>query len=82
MTEHMCLYIINRKSEGVKMDYVQNSIFDKTLHKSPLADRVRPRTLHEYVGQEHIIGNGKILRNIIQSDNVSSMILCGSPWGW
>lgn len=61
------------------MDYVQNSIFDKTLQKAPLADRVRPRTLEEYVGQEHIIGNGKVLRNIIQSDNVCSMILWGPP---
>ena len=61
------------------MDYVQNSIFDKMLQKAPLADRVRPRTLEEYVGQEHIIGNGKVLRNIIQSDNVSSMILWGPP---
>jgi len=61
------------------MDFIQNSIFDNVIHKSPLADRVRPRTLEEYVGQEHIIGNGKVLRNIIQSDNISSMILWGPP---
>jgi putative ATPase len=61
------------------MDFIQDSMFEKTTPKAPLAERVRPRNLQEYVGQEHIIGNGKVLRNIIQSDNISSMILWGPP---
>jgi putative ATPase len=61
------------------MEYIQNSIFEKRLYSSPLADRVRPRNLEEYVGQEHILGPGKVLRGLIESDNVPSMILWGPP---
>ncbi|HTK06928.1 MAG TPA: replication-associated recombination protein A [Ktedonobacteraceae bacterium] len=45
----------------------------------PLAARMRPRTLDEIVGQEHLIGPGKLLRRIIESDKVTSMILWGPP---
>lgn len=45
----------------------------------PLAARVRPSSLEEYVGQEHLLGKGKILSNLIESDSVSSMILWGPP---
>ena len=38
--------------------------------KTPLADRIRPKTLDEVVGQKHLIGEGKILRNIIENDEV------------
>lgn len=47
--------------------------------KSPLADRMRPETLEEYVGQQHIIGEGKLLRNAIESDNLPSMVFWGPP---
>ncbi len=46
---------------------------------APLAARMRPRTLVEYVGQAHIIGPGHILRGAIENDNVPSMILWGPP---
>ena len=46
---------------------------------APLAARMRPRTLAEYVGQAHIIGPGHILRGAIENDNVPSMILWGPP---
>lgn len=46
---------------------------------TPLADRVRPSKLDEYVGQEHILGSGKILRQQIEADTVTSMILWGPP---
>lgn len=42
--------------------------------KTPLADRIRPKTLDEVVGQKHLIGEGKILRNIIENDEVPNMI--------
>jgi len=45
----------------------------------PLADRMRPRTLEEYVGQEHILGPGKPLRAQIESGHLSSLILWGPP---
>ena len=45
----------------------------------PLAFRMSPRTLDEYVGQKHIIGEGKLLRRIIEADRLSSIILFGPP---
>lgn len=44
-----------------------------------LADRMRPRTLDEYLGQEHIVGPGKLLRRAIEADQVSSILLYGPP---
>ncbi|WP_026884765.1 replication-associated recombination protein A [Clostridium akagii] len=61
------------------MDFMQNSMFDKLAYKSPLADRVRPRSLDEYVGQEEILGKGKLLRNLIETDTLTSMIFWGPP---
>ena len=53
---------------------------NKSLEKmSPLADRIRPKTLEEYVGQEHIIGKGKLLYRAISADKISSIILYGPP---
>lgn len=65
--------------EGERMNFMQNSMFDNVKISSPLADRVRPRNLEEYAGQEHLLGQGKILRQLIDSDNVSSMIFWGPP---
>ena len=45
----------------------------------PLADRMRPRTLDEYIGQEHVVGPGKPLRRAIEADNIHSMVLWGPP---
>ncbi|MBM3795414.1 MAG: replication-associated recombination protein A [Acidobacteria bacterium] len=45
----------------------------------PLAERLRPRTLEEYAGQEHILGPGKPLRRQIEKDQITSMILWGPP---
>ena len=56
----------------------QESLFDEVKYE-PLAYRMRPRNLSEFVGQEHLIGNGKILKKMIESDNVSSMIFWGPP---
>ena len=51
----------------------------KPSGREPLAARMRPRSLDEYVGQEHILGPGRILRRAIESDRVSSIILWGPP---
>ena len=45
----------------------------------PLAARLRPRTLDEFAGQKHLLGEGKVLRRIIESDKVGSMIFWGPP---
>ena len=45
----------------------------------PLADRMRPRTLDEYVGQEHLIGPGKPLRTQVDRDDTGSLIFWGPP---
>ncbi|MDZ4385254.1 MAG: replication-associated recombination protein A, partial [Candidatus Moranbacteria bacterium] len=51
---------------------------EKIIQK-PLADRMRPENLEEFVGQENIVGTGKILRKIIESDQIPSMIFWGPP---
>ncbi|MFG6357551.1 MAG: replication-associated recombination protein A [Acetatifactor sp.] len=45
----------------------------------PLADRLRPATLEEYVGQQHLLGPGKILRQLLERDQIPSMIFWGPP---
>ena len=45
----------------------------------PLAERLRPKTLDEYIGQEHLVGEGAVLRNMIESGHISSFILGGPP---
>lgn len=60
------------------MNYMQGSLFEQS-HRTPLADRVRPRNLDEYVGQDHILGKGKALRCLIESDSITSMIFWGPP---
>lgn len=47
--------------------------------KAPLADRMRPRVLGEFVGQEHILGPGKLLRRAIEADRITSLIFYGPP---
>ena len=45
----------------------------------PLAARLRPRSLEEFAGQKHLLGEGKVLRRLIESDQISSMIFWGPP---
>ncbi len=47
--------------------------------EAPLAERMRPRNLDEVVGQEHLVGKGKVLREMIEKDQLSSLILWGPP---
>ncbi len=56
----------------------QETFFENEISR-PLAARLRPRTLEEYCGQKHLLGEGKVLRRLIESDNVSSMIFWGPP---
>ena len=54
------------------------TLFENNLSQ-PLAARLRPQTLEEYVGQTHLLGRGKVLRRLIESDQISSMIFWGPP---
>ena len=56
----------------------QGGLFAQAVYQ-PLAERVRPRTLDDFVGQEHLLGQGKILRRLIESDRITSMIFWGPP---
>lgn len=49
------------------------------MENKPLAERMRPKTLDDYIGQKHLVGPGKVLRKMIESGNVSSFILWGPP---
>lgn len=52
---------------------------EKNEFKKPLAERMRPQSLGDFVGQKHIVGEGKILRKIIEGDMIPSMIFWGPP---
>ena len=56
----------------------QMTLFGNNRTMTPLASRVRPDTLDEFVGQEHLLGKGKILRQLIEQDHISSMIFWGT----
>ncbi len=56
----------------------QMTLFDNMIPQ-PLAAKMRPRTLEEYVGQKHLLGEGKVLRRLIENDQISSMIFWGPP---
>lgn len=60
------------------MDLEQMTLFENSMPQ-PLAARLRPQSLEEYVGQAHLLGPGKVLRRLIESDQVSSMIFWGPP---
>ncbi len=57
-------------------DHAREQILSRS---APLADRMRPRTLEEFFGQEHILGPGRLLRRAIEADRISSLILYGPP---
>lgn len=57
----------------------QESLFARAEQNEPLAARVRPQSLDQFVSQQHLLGPGKILREIIAKDQVSSMIFWGPP---
>ena len=61
------------------MDLFAHGRRDQIEQESPLANRMRPRTLDDFVGQEHIVGPGRLLRRAIQADQLSSLIFYGPP---
>jgi putative ATPase len=61
------------------MDLFSHAAQERMRQEAPLAARMRPRTLDEFVGQEHIVGPGRLLRRAIQADQLSSLIFYGPP---
>ena len=61
------------------MDLFAHGRLAQIQRESPLANRMRPRTLDEYVGQAHIMGPGRLLRRAIQADQLASLIFFGPP---
>jgi len=61
------------------MDLFEQANQDRMARSAPLAARMRPRTLDEYVGQQHIVGPGRLLRRAIEADQLSSVIFYGPP---
>lgn len=58
----------------------QLSLFTQEINLSaPLASRLRPQTLDDYIGQEHLVGKGKVLRQMLEKDRISSMVFWGPP---
>ena len=58
----------------------QLSLFSEEVNRNaPLASRLRPETLADYIGQEHLVGKGKILKKMLDEDWISSMIFWGPP---
>ena len=70
------------RGRSAKSEPARGSITSHTENAgagAPLAARMRPRTLDEYVGQQHLLGPGKALRKLIESDEIGSIILWGPP---
>jgi len=60
-------------------DLFAHAMQERMQHEGPLAARMRPRTIDEFVGQEHVMGPGRLLRRAIQADQLSSLIFYGPP---
>ncbi len=61
------------------MDLFDTSSAAGPLREAPLAERMRPQTLEEFMGQEHLLGEGKLLRRLIETDQLTSLIFWGPP---
>ncbi len=57
----------------------EETLFSSSVKNEPLASRMRPRNIDEYIGQDHIMGKGRLLRRAIQLDQLSSVIFYGPP---
>ncbi len=69
-----------RAYSGVSLIDLFHDIHEANLKKAqPLAARMRPKSLEDFVGQEHFIGPGKLLRRMLQADRLSSLIFYGPP---
>ena len=63
----------------MRMDLFQSGEEKDKKREAPLADRIRPQSLDEFVGQQHIVGQGRILQKMIKEDKLASLIFWGPP---
>jgi putative ATPase len=63
----------------MNMDMFEKQAEQQQLQQAPLATRMRPNSLNAFVGQEHLIGKGRVLRRAIETDRIPSMIFWGPP---
>ena len=68
-----------KPSAAAGPDMFEQQREQRLSHEAPLAARMRPTTLDEFVGQEHIVGEGHVLRRSIEADQVPSIVLWGPP---
>src|SRR3989304_6303326 len=68
-----------KKSRGRPQDMCSAQGERATERDAPLAARMRPRSFEEFVGQEHLVGEGRVLRRVIDADQLPSIILWGPP---
>src|SRR5512143_3938386 len=61
------------------MDLFDAKTTAEQLREAPRAERIRPQTLEEFMGQEHLLGEGKLLRRLIETDQLTSLIFWGPP---
>ena len=77
------IFIYGRSTDSGRImggtDMEQMTLFDDRGQTAPLASRLRPKRLEDFVGQEHLLGKGKMLRQLIERDQISSMIFWGPP---
>ena len=69
----------NVRGKGRRPDMFEESARTRSEREAPLAARMRPRNFEEFVGQEHLVGEGRMLRRLIESDQVPSRIFWGPP---
>src|SRR6266481_6261020 len=79
LSGHDCLHQKRAVISRVQDLFEEAQEIETTNTAAPLATRMRPRTLEEFVGQEHILGPGKLLRRAIEADRLPSVIFSGPP---
>ena len=70
------LFQIPLKNDTIERDYI---LRETVKMKQPLAHRMRPTNIQEIIGQQHLVGEGKILWRMVQANHFQSMILYGPP---
>src|SRR5947209_17761264 len=70
---------VNAGPGGAAIDLFHEQRAANRRRAEPLASRMRPRSLDEFVGQEHFLGPGKLLRRMLQADRLGSLIFYGPP---
>ncbi|MFH1995912.1 MAG: replication-associated recombination protein A, partial [Candidatus Omnitrophota bacterium] len=70
---------LSTATRGFFMDLFEKNADQNRTAQEPLSIRMRPRSLDDFVGQQHILAEGKLLRRLIQSDKIASLILFGPP---